>query len=141
MTKRKGKYANYEKIFEDFLRRKKILYIAINEFKRPLFKNKKVKNFDFIINTKRGTFLLEVKGKQFPYVSSSGKNYWENWIVKDDILGLSIWSKKLKLPAFIVYVYFIKEKEELKYFKNIIEGKYGIVCISLENYLKYYKQI
>lgn len=47
MTKRN---IHYEAAFEDYLRKKEIPYIAINEAKRSIVEGKPIKNFDFFGN-------------------------------------------------------------------------------------------
>lgn len=139
MAKRKGAHSHYEKMFETVLRNSQILYIAINEAKRPIFQNNKIKNFDFIIFSKNGIFLIDIKGKQFPYEHKKSKNYWENWITKDDISGLQTWSKKMNFKGIILFPYFIKYNKDTKYFKDIIiykRRKYGLVAIDAFDYLK-----
>ena len=82
MTKRKGLSQHYENFIENIFRDGQILYIGIDETKRPLYANKTIKNFDFIVSSFKGKYLIDVKGKQFPYGESG---FWENWISKDDI--------------------------------------------------------
>lgn len=142
MTKRKGSYSHYELMFEDFLRKNNFLYIAINEARRPIFNEEKVKNFDFIVISKsKKLVLIDIKGKQFPYESKLGKNYWENWIGIDDGKFLKMWSKIFgdKAIGIIVFTYKIKYKEDGKHFKDIYtfkKDKYGLVAIEINEYLK-----
>ena len=143
--KRKGNYCHYEKALESFLRKKKILYLAINEAKRPLFRNERVKNFDFLLITKKKELLLcDVKGKFFPYEYGKSKNYWENWITKDDLKYLELWDKEFgkKAIGIILYIYWIKKEEDKKWFKDIYEYKrkrYAFVTIDWKTYKKYMK--
>jgi len=140
MAKRKGTYSHYELMFENFLREQQFLYIAINEAKRPIFKGEKVKNFDFIVVSKSGKLvLMDIKGKQFPYKSKLGKNYWENWVGLDDVKFLKMWSEIFNATGIIVFPYWIKYKEDEKLFKDIFKFKgnsYGIVAIEIDEYRK-----
>lgn len=140
MTKRKGSYSHYELMFENFLREQQLLYIAINEAKRPIFKGERIKNFDFIVVSKHGkVILIDIKGKQFPYESKLGKNYWENWVGLDDVKFLKMWAEIFNTIGIIVFPYLIKYKEDEKYFKNIFKFKgtsYGIVAIEVGEYHK-----
>ena len=145
MTKRKGLHSHYEIMFENFLRENNFLYIAINEAKRPVFNEERIKNFDFIVVSKSGKLILiDIKGKQFPYKSEYGKNYWENWIGIDDGKFLKMWSKIFGNNAIgiLVFAYLIKYKEDEKYFKDIFtfkRNKYGLVAIEINEYLKHSK--
>ncbi|MEM2934634.1 MAG: HYExAFE family protein [Methanocellales archaeon] len=140
MTKRKGSHSHYELMFESFLREQQFLYIAINEAKRPIFKGEKVKNFDFIVVSKYGKLILmDIKGKQFPYESKLGKNYWENWVGLDDVKFLKMWAEIFNTTGIIVFPYLIKYKEDEKSFKDIFKFKgnsYGIVAIEVNEYHK-----
>lgn len=77
MTKRVGGTQHYENLIEKILRENEILHIAIDESKRPLYGGKRIKNFDFIVSSFKGKYLIDIKGKQFPYGKSG---FWENWI-------------------------------------------------------------
>ena len=44
MTKRKGATQHYENLIETILRDNEILYIAVDETKRPLYGGKRIKN-------------------------------------------------------------------------------------------------
>ena len=140
MTKRKGSYSHYELMFENFLREHQFLYIAVNEDKRPIFNGEKIKNFDFIVVSKSGKLILiDVKGKQFPYVSKLGKNYWENWVGLDDVKFLEMWAKIFNTIGIIVFPYLIRYKDDKKLFKDISEfrgNSYGIVAIEVNEYHK-----
>ena len=135
MTKRIGRSQHYERMFEAMLRDNGVLYIAIDETKKPIYEGKAVKNFDFIVSSFNGKFLVDIKGKQFPY----GKNgFWENWIKTDDISGLKLWAAHFN--AFIpllVYPYLVMDKS----FENQFLDKYhfggnmyGVVAIELSTY-------
>ncbi len=132
----------YEVAFEDYLRTKQVPYVAINEAKRPVVEGKKMKNFDFIVHSKKKNLLVEIKGKHFPYISSSGwKTYWENWIKKDDVEGLEYWQKKFgpNFRSIIVYCYYIRDVSDCSNFAvvHLFKGtNYGLVGIALEDFEK-----
>ena len=135
MTKRKGAGQHYEKLFENELRESGVLYLAIDETKRPIYETTTIKNFDFIVSSFNGKFLIDIKGKKFPYGRSS---FWENWIKTDDITGLKLWATHFN--AFIpllVYPYLLMDKSYEREFTDIFEFKrhtYGVVAIELSMY-------
>lgn len=135
MAKRKGHHVHYEVMFEDFLRENEILYIAVDEKRRPLFDGKPVKNFDFIVSSFNGKFLVDIKGKNF-----SGRK-WENWIHEGDLTGLKVWGNHFNafIPLLVIpyLVDNTKDEELLKKYGNIRKFKdqtYGIVAVTLTDY-------
>jgi len=99
---------HYEAAFEDYLRARGIPYVATNESRRALSAQVSLKSVDFIFSTSSGeNYLVEVKGKQFPYVRRGGRNYWESWLHREDISALLEWARILgpSFKALIVYVY------------------------------------
>src|SRR5918999_457877 len=58
---------HYEAAFEAYLRDRAIPYVAVDEAKKALFANAKLKSFDFVVYSKTGpNLLIDVKGRQFP---------------------------------------------------------------------------
>ena len=56
---------HYEAAFEAFLRDKGIPCVAVDEAKKALFANAKLKSFDFVVYSKNGpNLLVDVKGRQ-----------------------------------------------------------------------------
>lgn len=84
---------HYEAAFEDFVRANGWPYLPVNESRRAIFSGSRVKSFDFLVHpTGRKPWLVDVKGRQFPYESPGGRRYWENWVSDADVEGLSRWS-------------------------------------------------
>lgn len=141
MTKRIGVRQHYERCFEDFLRRQEVLYLSIDETKQPKYDGRGIKNFDFIVSSFNGKFLIEIKGKTFPYISASRINLWENWIKKSDISGLKLWANHFNaFTPLLVFPYQIASSKyinEIKDNSDIVafDGRtYGIVAIELAAY-------
>ncbi len=142
MTKRKGINQHYERFFENILRENEVLYLAIDEKRKPIYDGKGVKNFDFLVSSFNGKYLIDVKGKKFPYLSSNNrKNYWENWIKTDDISGLKLWSSHFNsFTPLLVYPYHIHDESfihEIDEYSDIYQdgdNYYGVVGIELSTY-------
>lgn len=127
--------SHYEALIEDLLRKNEVLYIAINERKRPIYGGKRIKNFDFIISSFNGKYLVDIKGKTFPY-GQSGR--WENWVTIDDISGLKLWATHFNaFTPLLVFTYLIKDRKYHSEFKDLYNFKrkcYGVVAIELGDY-------
>jgi len=144
--KRTGNHSHYENAIEAYLIEKKISYLAINEGKRVLANNKKVKNFDFLINSKRKLKAIDIKGKRFGY-DKTPSNLWENWINELDIISLEAWQKEFKktgvnIEPVLFYAYHLRSKKQHDLFKITYKFKrktYGLVGISLKDYKKHLK--
>lgn len=63
MTKRIGKVQHYERMFESMLRRNGVLYIAIDETKKPIYEDNAIKNFDYRVSSFNGKYLIDIKGR------------------------------------------------------------------------------
>jgi len=136
MAKRTGLHQHYENMFETQLRTRGILYLAIDERKRPVYDGTSVKNFDFIVSSFNGKFLIDIKGKQFSYgIHRSG---WENWIRPDDISGLKLWANHFNaFTPVLVYTYLLSDASFTSQFTDIYKyagSLYGIVGIELATY-------
>src|SRR5207244_13615377 len=69
---------HYEAAFEAFLREKGIPCVAVDEAKKALFANAKLKSFDFVVYSKNGpNLLIDVKGRQARNRGSRGS--FETW--------------------------------------------------------------
>ena len=56
---------HYEAAFEAFLRDRGIPYVAVDEAKKALFADARLKSFDFVVYSKNGpNLLVDVKGRQ-----------------------------------------------------------------------------
>jgi len=88
-------YRHYETAFEDYLRSRGIPYNHVNQTRKPIFSGNKVKSFDFLVYP-GGLYhwIVDIKGRKFPYITSQGsKRYWENWVSREDLEGLTEWQE------------------------------------------------
>ncbi len=107
MTRR---HIHYEAAFEDLLRSQGVPYIAVDEAKKAIFSGDKVKSFDFLIYSSTGTnWLVDVKGRKFPYETGSARRYWENWVTRADLEGLMQWEEVFGegFAAMFVFAYWL----------------------------------
>ncbi|MHC4698313.1 MAG: HYExAFE family protein [Planctomycetota bacterium] len=86
------RHNHYEAAFEDYTRSRGWPYIPVNEQKKAIFSGARIKSFDFIVYRPGKTaWLVDIKGRKFPYEGKHGKRYWENWVTLDDLKGLREW--------------------------------------------------
>ncbi len=85
-------FVHYEAAFEDFVRARGWPYLPVDQHRRAVFGGLRVKSFDFLVYPPGGvSWLVDVKGRKFPYEVGHAKRYWENWVTHDDLLGLRQW--------------------------------------------------
>jgi hypothetical protein len=100
---------HYEAAFEAYLQWHRLCYVAVDETRRAMLGETRVKNLDFIVYGENGSRLLvDVKGRQFP-AGSPGRlrRVWECWSTLEDVAGLERWAA-LCGPGYrglLVFVY------------------------------------
>jgi len=111
MTRR---HIHYEAAFEDFLRSRGVPYIGVNEAQRAIFAGTKVKSFDFLVYPAvRPNWLVDVKGRLFPYDHGGTRRYWENWVGAEDLETMRAWEEALGegFRAMFVFSYALSGPE------------------------------
>jgi hypothetical protein len=82
---------HYEAAFEEYVRARRIPYIAVDEARRSLAAEGSLKSLDFIVSPPGQTSLLvDVKGRRFPS-GDEHHQYWKNWSTRDDLRSLAAW--------------------------------------------------
>jgi hypothetical protein len=83
---------HYEAAFEAYLQWHRLCYVAVDETRRSMLGEERIKNLDFIVYGERGARLLvDVKGRRFPSGLKHPRRVWECWSTQDDIDGLERW--------------------------------------------------
>jgi len=98
---------HYEAAFEAFLRQKAVPYVAVDEAKKALFYNAKLKSFDFVVYSQKGpNLLVDVKGR-----SARGKAATcpQTWATQRDVDDLLQWQQVFGdgFLAMLAFVYWI----------------------------------
>ncbi len=138
--------ATYERAVEEYLREHGLAYLGITQSRRSLAGGRSVKNFDFLVRAHTGQhYLVEVKGRQFPYVNGGRRVFWENWLHEDDIEGLRRWRGYFGFgfTALICYAYCITDPEYLDTFASQVDWQrktFGFVALTLETFMEVGKQ-
>src|SRR5947199_3501238 len=99
---------HYEAAFEAFLRDRGIPYVAVDEAKKALFANAKLKSFDFVVYSKNGpNLLVDVKGRQLR--NRTGRSSFETWTTEQDVADLLQWAQVFGegFQAILTFVYWI----------------------------------
>lgn len=99
---------HYEAAFEAYLRHRGIPYVAVDEAKKALFANAKLKSFDFVVYNKSGNNLLvDVKGRSCR--SGVSKRSFETWTPQRDVEDLMQWEQVFGegFKAVLTFIYWI----------------------------------
>ena len=99
---------HYEAAFEAYLRQRAIPYVAVDEAKRALFANAKLKGFDFVVYSKSGpNLLIDVKGRSVR--DRSSRKGFETWATERDINDLMQWQQVFGegFKGVLAFVYWI----------------------------------
>ena len=100
---------HYEAAFEAYLRDKRIPYVAVDEAKKALFANAKLKSFDFVVYSKNGpNLLVDVKGRMMK--DSAAKRSFQTWAEQRDIEDLMQWEQVFGegFRAILTFIYWIE---------------------------------
>jgi hypothetical protein len=101
-------HIDYEAAFEDYLQTRQIPYVAVDEAKRAAFRDARLKSFDFIVYSTRGTnWLVDIKGRRWATRSAGSRPSWENWVTQADLDGLRQWQEVFGdgFAALLVFAY------------------------------------
>lgn len=99
---------HYEAAFEAFLRERGIPYVAVDEAKKALFADAKLKSFDFVVYAKSGpNLLVDVKGRQLR--GNSGRATMQTWATERDVDDLLQWEQVFGegFKGMLAFVYWI----------------------------------
>ena len=100
---------HYEAAFEAFLRDKGIPYVAVDEAKKALFANARLKSFDFVVYSKSGpNLLIDVKGRSCR--NRTDRVGFETWATEQDVNDLMQWEQVFGegFKAVLMFVYWIE---------------------------------
>lgn len=119
---------HFELAFEEFLRARRIPYVAVNEARKSLLPAalpplaapaaappSSIKSFDFIVYGQNRNLLVEVKGRRLPTPRASAPRAipgrrpprLENWVTREDVESLARWERLFGagFAAQFVFIY------------------------------------
>ena len=151
---------HYERAFEEFLRSRRIPYVAVDEAKKALLPEgahlrcgdageggpSALKSFDFVIYGDSGNLLIDIKGRKVGTSRRSGQlgGRLESWVTLDDIESLRRW-QELFGPGFepaFVFVYWCDVQPPDALFQEVIEHRgvwYALRAVTLSAYREHMK--
>ncbi len=92
------------------MRERGIPYVAVDEAKRALFANARLKSFDFVVYSKNGpNLLIDVKGRSRR--NRSDRAGYETWATEHDVNDLMEWEQVFGegFKAVLMFVYWIDQ--------------------------------
>jgi hypothetical protein len=108
---------HYEAAFEAYLQWHRLCYVAVDETRRSMLGESRVKSLDFIVHGDGGSRLLvDVKGRRFPGGRpEQPRCVWECWSERDDIDGLQRWAGMFGpgYQGLLVFTYHVLSSVEL----------------------------
>lgn len=135
---------HYEAGFEDYLRRRGLPYIAVDEAKKALFGNAKLKSFDFVVYRPGTTKLLvDVKGRACRV--GHGSVSLPNWATREDIDDLRQWQDIFGdgFVSMFVFVYAWSQQPKDSPFKDLFQYQdkwYSTMAITVSDYREHMKR-
>jgi hypothetical protein len=137
---------HYEQAFEEYLRDRRIPYVAVDEARKALLPAPRLacdegsispaavplKSFDFVIYGERGNLLAEIKGRRV------GARL-ESWVTQDDVDALTTWEGLFGsgFSAAFVFIYWCEEQPPAPLFEELFEHRgrwYAIRVVRVADY-------
>lgn len=140
------RHHHYEAAFEDFIRSCGWPYIPVNEGRKAIFAGSRIKSFDFLVYRPGETaWLVDLKGRKFPYESGGSKRYWENWVTRADLDGLEKWQNVFGegFESILMFAYWLTGAEDrlpTSFIHTYRANHYGFLWIPAAQYAAHARQ-
>lgn len=161
---------HYESAFEEYLRAKRIPYVAVNEARKALLpptaeftvstpgsdsaKPDALKCFDFVVYSERGNLLIDIKGRRVARrkapttgspLAAAPRSGLESWVTQDDVDSLSRWRTLFGegFDAAFVFVYWCDDQPPDGLFQEVFEHRgrwYAVRSVKMDPYVAAMKQ-
>jgi hypothetical protein len=128
---------HYDLAFEHYLRAKQIPYVAVDEARKALHGQTRLKNFDFVVYAQRGpNLLVDVKGRKH---SGRNRRQLDNWVTADDVADLQKWERVFGdgFRAALVFLYWCEAQPPDALFHEIYEFRdrwYAVLAVTVADY-------
>ena len=137
---------HYEAAFEAYLQWHRLCYVAVDETRRSVLGEERIKSLDFIVHGERGTRLLvDVKGRRFPTGGAKPRRVWECWSTLDDVNGLERWAELFGPGSRGLIVFAYEVLPEIPLFADTEDlwswrdRRYLFRAVAAEDYRRYMK--
>lgn len=150
----------YEQAFGGWLNEQRLRYTSVNQTKRAVFRQNKIKSFDFLVYPEQNSGLtqsfghlseslaspviVEVKGRLYKGSDISALNNIQCWVTMEDITGLLAWQDAFDGPLPYVAYFVFAFRLEYPFTEILPDGVYEydseVFCfyaVSLEDYIKH----
>lgn len=144
---------HYETAFEDYLRAKRIPYVAVNEARKALLPPDaefsvglsqppqarggapvSLKCFDFVVYSDRGNLLIDIKGRKVsrrkrpatgPALVAAPRSGLESWVTEEDVDSMTRWRTLFGegFDAAFVFVYWCDDQPPDGLFQEVFEHR------------------
>ncbi len=142
---------HYDQAFEQYLRRRAVPYVAVDEAKRALQRDGDyscgvdagpgdtvaLKSFDFVVYSESGpNLLVDVKGRK--HAGRSNKSL-DNWVTRADVDAMDRWEGVFgeDFEAAFAFLYWCQQPPPDALFRDVFEwaGRwYAVMAIKLADY-------
>ncbi len=128
---------HYDQAFEHYLRSRSIPYVAVDEARKALRGQVKLKNFDFVVYGESGrNLLVDVKGRK--HAGKTG-NQLHNWVTVDDVSDLRQWQTVFGegFAAAFVFLYWCEAQPPDALFHEVFEYRerwYSVLGALVDDY-------
>lgn len=155
---------HYDHAFEDYLRRRRVPYVGVDEARKALLPDKAplrvtalgadggrqtnaLKSFDFVVYDEDTNRLVEVKGRKIAMprsgVTRSGR--LETWVTRDDIDALRTWQRLFGagFEACIVFLYWCHAQPPDGLFQEVFPHRgrwYAMRSVTVDDYARHMKE-
>lgn len=156
---------HYERAFEEYLRRGRIPYVAVDEARKALLPVGvgpgsgdsglgSLKSFDFVVYGRNANLLIDIKGRRVgppsgragdggcdPSRAAGRVGRLESWVTEDDIDSLTRW-QGLFGPGFegaFVFIYWCDAQPPDALFQEVFDHRgvwYALRCVRLTEYVR-----
>jgi hypothetical protein len=138
---------HYEHAFEEYLRTRRIPYVAVDEARKALLphaglpgidQGPSLKSFDFVIYGQGANLLVEVKGRRVAHRTKTAGRL-ESWVTAEDVESLGRWEGLFgpEFDALFLFVYWCNQQPPDALFQEVFEHRgrwYALRSVRVREY-------